>query len=132
MLWLRPAWATRTWRYVTCASPPKADLDRDPNSAGGVRIAGLGAVWQAVVLGFAGLDLAGDVPMLAPKLPPAWRSLSFQFCWRGRLVAIRIAGGLVRATLTAGEAMDLRIGQTQHGLTTGTPLEVVLRRGDGP
>ena len=36
------------------------DLDLDPNSAGGVRIAGLGALWQAVMLGFAGLDLRGD------------------------------------------------------------------------
>jgi trehalose/maltose hydrolase-like predicted phosphorylase len=32
-----------------------SDLDFDLNSAGGVRIAGLGALWQAVILGFAGL-----------------------------------------------------------------------------
>jgi hypothetical protein len=36
------------------------DLDPDPNSAGGVRIAGLGGLWQAVVLGFGRLDLLGD------------------------------------------------------------------------
>jgi trehalose/maltose hydrolase-like predicted phosphorylase len=109
----------------------EADLDRDPNSAGGVRIAGLGAVWQAVVLGFAGLDLAGDPPSLAPKLPPAWRSLSFRFCWRGRSVAVRIADGTVQATLAAGNAMDLDIGRTRHRLAPGTPLEVALRQGDG-
>ena len=34
-----------------------ADLELDPNSAGGIRIAGLGGLWQAIVLGFAGLDL---------------------------------------------------------------------------
>jgi trehalose/maltose hydrolase-like predicted phosphorylase len=110
----------------------EADLDRDPNSAGGVRIAGLGAVWQAVVLGFVGLDLAGDVPALAPKLPPAWRSLSFRFCWRGRSVAVRIAGGTVQATLVAGDGMELRIGQTRQRLVAGTPVEVALREGDGP
>ena len=48
-----------------------ADLDLDPNSAGGVRIAGLGALWQAVVLGFAGLDLTGDTLGIDPRLPPA-------------------------------------------------------------
>ena len=37
-----------------------ADLELDPNSAGGIRIAGLGGVWQAVVLGFAGLDISGE------------------------------------------------------------------------
>jgi trehalose/maltose hydrolase-like predicted phosphorylase len=107
----------------------EADLDRDPNSAGGVRIAGLGAVWQAVILGFAGLDLAGDLPTLAPKLPPAWQSLSFRFCWRGRRVAIRIAGGIVRAALEVGEAIELRIGQTQQSLKTNMPVEVALPNG---
>src|SRR5262249_34930019 len=50
-------------------------LDLDPNRAGGVRIAGLGALWQAVMLGFAGLDLKGDTLAIDPKLPSQWRSL---------------------------------------------------------
>jgi trehalose/maltose hydrolase-like predicted phosphorylase len=110
----------------------EADLETDPNSAGGIRIAGLGAVWQAVVLGFAGLDLAGDTPVLAPKLPPAWRSLSFRFCWRGRSLAIRIVDRVVQATLAVGDTMVLRIGETLHELTPGVTLEVTLQRGDGP
>jgi trehalose/maltose hydrolase-like predicted phosphorylase len=67
------------------------DLDLDPNSAGGVRIAGLGALWQATTLGFAGLDMRGDTLGIDPKRPPQWRSLSFRVFWRGRSVAIRIA-----------------------------------------
>ena len=69
-----------------------ADLELDPNSAGGIRIAGLGGLWQAIVLGFAGLGLKGDMLGIDPRLPPQWRSLSFRVCWRGRSVAIRIAG----------------------------------------
>ena len=61
-----------------------ADLEFDPNSAGGIRIAGLGGVWQAVVLGFAGLDLRGDAIGLAPRLPPEWRRMSFAVRWHGR------------------------------------------------
>ena len=85
------------------------DLDLDPNSAGGVRIAGLGALWQAVMLGFAGLDLRGDTLGIDPRLPPQWRSLSFRVCWRGRSVAIRIAGRTVEATLVEGEPMEMQI-----------------------
>jgi trehalose/maltose hydrolase-like predicted phosphorylase len=48
------------------------DLDLDPNSAGGVRIAGLGGLWQTVTLGFAGLDLMGDTLGIDPRLPPEW------------------------------------------------------------
>jgi trehalose/maltose hydrolase-like predicted phosphorylase len=101
-----------------------ADLELDPNSAGGIRIAGLGGLWQAVVLGFAGLDLMGDRLGIDPRLPPRWRSMSFRVCWRGRSVAIRIAGGTVQVTLVEGEAMELQIAAAMHKLTPGATLQV--------
>jgi trehalose/maltose hydrolase-like predicted phosphorylase len=94
-----------------------ADLELDPNSAGGIRIAGLGAVWQAVVLGFAGVDLTGDTLAIEPRLPHQWRSLSFRVRWRGRSVAIRIAGGTVQATLVAGDAIEIRVAGKVRALT---------------
>jgi trehalose/maltose hydrolase-like predicted phosphorylase len=102
------------------------DLDPDPNSAGGVRIAGLGGLWQAVVLGFGGLDLMGDILAVDPKLPPKWHSLSFRVCWRGRVVAIRIAGGAVQATLEQGEATEIRIAGATRSLAAGTTLQVSI------
>jgi trehalose/maltose hydrolase-like predicted phosphorylase len=99
------------------------DLELDPNSAGGVRIAGLGALWQAVILGFAGLDLMGDTLAIDPKLPPQWRSLSFRVRWRGRTAAIRVAGRTVQATLMEGETMEMRIAGARRQLTTGATLE---------
>jgi trehalose/maltose hydrolase-like predicted phosphorylase len=103
-----------------------ADLELDPNSAGGIRIAGLGGLWQAIVLGFAGLDLKSDMLGIDPWLPPHWRSLSFRVCWRGRSVAIRIAGKTVQATLADGEGMDIRIAGTRGKLAPGAILEVSI------
>jgi trehalose/maltose hydrolase-like predicted phosphorylase len=100
------------------------DLDLDPNSAGGVRIAGLGGLWQTVTLGFAGLDLMGDTLGIDPRLPPEWRSLAFRVCWRGRSVAIRIAGGTVEATLAEGDELEMRIAAATHKLIAGAPLRV--------
>jgi trehalose/maltose hydrolase-like predicted phosphorylase len=102
------------------------DLDFDPNSAGGVRIAGLGGLWQAVIRGFAGLDLMGDTLGLEPKLPRQWSSLSFRVCWRGRVLAIRIAGGAVQANLVEGEAMEIRIAGAARALVPGATVEVSL------
>ena len=102
------------------------DLDLDPNSAGGVRIAGLGALWQAVILGFAGLDMMHDRLGLDPRLPPAWRSLSFRVCWRGRCVAIHIAGRTLQATLLEGEPMEMRIAADTWKLTNVSTLQVSL------
>ena len=102
------------------------DLELDLNSAGGVRIAGLGALWQAVILGFAGLDLMGDTLGIDPKLPPQWRSLSFRVRWRGRAVAIRIAGSTVQATLMEGETMEMRIAGATRQLTAGATLRAAV------
>ena len=101
------------------------DLDLDPNSAGGVRIAGLGALWQAVMLGFAGIDLMGDALGIQPRLPPQWRSMTFRVCWRGRSVGIRITGRTIEATLLTGEAMEMRIAATIHQLHPGAMLRVM-------
>src|SRR5215468_9663107 len=49
-------------RYLRATAA--TDLDLDPNTAGGVRIAGLGALWQAVVHRFGGLDLRGNTPRI--------------------------------------------------------------------
>jgi trehalose/maltose hydrolase-like predicted phosphorylase len=102
------------------------DLDLDPSSAGGVRIAGLGALWQAVMLGFAGLQLMGDTLRIDPNLPPKWRSLSFRVRWRGRSVAIRVAGRSVQATLTQGEEMEIRIAEATRKLTPRATLKVSI------
>jgi trehalose/maltose hydrolase-like predicted phosphorylase len=109
-------------RYVR--ETAATDLDLDPSSAGGVRIAGLGALWQAVIRGFAGLNLMGDTLEIDPKLPPEWRSLSFRVCWRGRSVAIRVAGRVVQVTLSQGEEMEIRIAAATRKLTPGTTLQV--------
>jgi kojibiose phosphorylase len=59
-------------------------VDNMGNAAGGVHLAALGGLWQAAVLGFAGLRLVKDGPEYHPKLPASWRSLSMRFQWRGR------------------------------------------------
>src|SRR5262249_2697084 len=66
----------------------------------------------------------GDTLAIDPKLPPQWRSLSFCVCWRGRSVAIRIAGRTVQATLVEGEAMEIRIAAATRKLTAGATVAV--------
>jgi len=44
-------------------------------------------------------------------------------CWRGRSVAVRIAGNTVQATLVEGEGMEMRIAATMGRLAAGATLE---------
>ncbi len=103
------------------------DLDPDPSSAGGVRLAGLGGIWQTVVLGFGGVNLVGDTLEIDPNLPPQWRSLSFRVCWKGRVVSIRIDERTVSAALVIGEEMDIRVAGTFRKLRASTVIEVPIQ-----
>ncbi|AWN42888.1 glycoside hydrolase family 65 protein [Methylobacterium durans] len=102
------------------------DLDPDPNSAGGIRIAGLGGLWQAAVLGIAGLNLMGEALELDPKLPRTWNRLTFKVRWRGRSVSLSLARDAVEATLIEGDAMDITIAGLTQTLNARSPLRVDL------
>jgi trehalose/maltose hydrolase-like predicted phosphorylase len=53
------------------------------NAAGGVHAATLGGLWQALVFGFAGVQLSSDGPRVEqPRLPSPWRRLRFTMQWR--------------------------------------------------
>ena len=87
-------------RYFRAAA--EIDLaDNMGNAAGGVHVGALGGLWQAAVLGFAGLRVCGERPKHSANLPPSWRSLSMRFQWRGRWHELALPEGSER-----GKAAD--------------------------
>ena len=100
-----------------------AEIDLSPNvadSAGGVQIAALGGLWQAVVMGFGGLSLTGERLSIVPQLPPQWLGLNFRVCWRGRRVRVHILrDGEVNATLEAGDPLTVLVHGTERVLQPG-------------
>jgi kojibiose phosphorylase len=107
-------------RYFREAAAIDLD-DTMGNAAGGVHIAALGSLWQAAVLGFAGLTLRPDGLGFDPHLPPAWRSLGFSVEWRGRLVRVRLEHdtSTLAATLERGNPMIVGVNEQLHRLRRG-------------
>jgi trehalose/maltose hydrolase-like predicted phosphorylase len=65
--------------------------DLTGSTAGGLHLANLGGMWQAVVRGFAGLSVSGPSDRsltLAPVLPEPWRELRFRLQWRKVRVSV--------------------------------------------
>ena len=87
-------------RYLRRATRLDLDLDRGVTAAGGVHIAALGGLWQALVLGFGGMTVAGDQPRFAPHVPASWGSLRFRVRWRGVLLEVTATGTTATATPT--------------------------------
>ncbi len=57
--------------------------DSRDNTADGIHAASAGGVWQAVVFGFAGIQLTENGPVATPHLPPTWTRLKFKLNWHG-------------------------------------------------
>ena len=64
--------------------------DRMGNTSAGLHAAAMGGTYQAVVCGFAGLEVARRRPRGQPRLPEAWRSMSFSIRHRGQLYDVRV------------------------------------------
>jgi trehalose/maltose hydrolase-like predicted phosphorylase len=66
------------------------DLDDVTNTTGGgLHIATMGGLWQALVFGFAGVRSRQGVLVVSPRLPEQWEQLSVRLQFRG--VPVRIA-----------------------------------------
>jgi trehalose/maltose hydrolase-like predicted phosphorylase len=69
----------------------RIDLDDlTGTTAGGLHLAAMGSVWQALVFGFAGARPKGDVLELDPLVPDDWRALEIRLRFRGTRVRVRI------------------------------------------
>jgi trehalose/maltose hydrolase-like predicted phosphorylase len=63
------------------------DLTR--TTAGGLHVATMGGVWQALTTGFCGLRPTGQALELAPCLPAAWEAVELRLRYHGRRLHLR-------------------------------------------
>ncbi|MPZ15365.1 MAG: hypothetical protein GEU73_13235 [Chloroflexi bacterium] len=107
-------------RYFREAAAIDLD-DTMGNVAMGIHIAGLGGIWQVMVLGFAGLTLCPDGVRFDPRIPRGWTSLRFPIQWRGRRLRVEIRAEPVTftATLEGAEPLILYVDELTQYLSPG-------------
>jgi trehalose/maltose hydrolase-like predicted phosphorylase len=107
-----------------------ARLDLDDvtgTTAGGLHLAAMGSVWQAVVQGFAGIRPGSTALEIDPRLPRAWRALEVPVTYRGSRVRVRIEQDViavetdrpVRVRLAGAPAVRLMAGTTRLSRQAG-------------
>jgi trehalose/maltose hydrolase-like predicted phosphorylase/hydroxymethylpyrimidine pyrophosphatase-like HAD family hydrolase len=64
--------------------------DLTGTTAGGLHLATMGGVWQALVFGFAGIRATPSGLRVDPRLPEAWEALELRLMYRGQPVHIRV------------------------------------------
>lgn len=81
--------------------------DYNHDTCQGVHIGNFGGLWQAMVYGFAGMELRGETLCFSPVLPEEWKGLSFRIVFRGNAFSIYLAKDHVRITADAGNPQDI-------------------------
>jgi trehalose/maltose hydrolase-like predicted phosphorylase len=87
----------------------RIDLDDlTGTTAGGLHLATMGGVWQALVFGFAGIRPRGDALEVDPRLPEEWRALELELSFRGSSISLRIEHDGVTASADPHVPIDIR------------------------
>ncbi|WP_373538881.1 beta-phosphoglucomutase [Chamaesiphon sp.] len=81
--------------------------DTRGNTADGIHAASAGGVWQAVVFGFAGIQLTDRAPVANPHLPPNWTRLKFKLNWHGTWHNFDLSPALAPAPTIEGYIFDV-------------------------
>lgn len=75
--------------YLTIAI--NSDLqDIHGNAREGFHAASGGGAWQAMIMGFGGMEFRSDRIIFNPVLPPMWKSFVFNVVWRGALLKVKV------------------------------------------
>lgn len=116
--------------YEALRLTARIDLDDiSESTAGGLHLASMGALWQALALGFAGLRPAGEALRVDPCLPPGWSGLGLRLRFRGIRLRLEIGHDGVEVlpeaplTVRIGNAEPLVVGPEGALLRAVSPQE---------
>lgn len=115
-------------RYLHRAAQIDLDLTRQGHAgaSGGVHIAALGGIWQALALGFLGMRPSDEGLRFEPHIPQSWGSLRMAISWRG--ARLRVTGSAPRGLRIEIESGGpVRVAHADGAwveLSAGKPFEV--------
>jgi Glycosyl hydrolase family 65 central catalytic domain/Glycosyl hydrolase family 65, C-terminal domain len=102
--------------------------DRSGKAAEGLHIPTMGALWQALVMGFGGIRPVGNALAIDPQLPPTWTQLEIPLRFRRQRVRITIDAD--RLVLRSGGPIHVDVPGAGR-LALGRRRLELRRRDDG-
>jgi trehalose/maltose hydrolase-like predicted phosphorylase len=101
--------------------------DLTATSGGGLHLATMGGVWQAIAFGFLGLRPRRDALIIEPHLPAQWHELEVRVVFLGNPVRIRVDHDRVTIVADApvtveivGRATQCGVGETSFSFEQGS------------
>lgn len=98
------------------------------NTAEGIHAASLGGTWQALVFGFAGVEVRKEELFINPRIPKSWRKLSCSVVWRASSVRLELTNRSVKIKIVSSGKKDMRIGIFDRLITLKTNKAYQFKR----
>ena len=119
-------------RYLRQSALVDLDFTRKghASTAGGIHIATMGSIWQALAFGFLGMYPQPEGLRFWPRIPESWGSLRMPLQWRGsqlhvmayaepaRVEVAVVAGEVVQIAVGDGNWQMVAVGETYTGALT--------------
>lgn len=100
--------------------------DVQGNTEKGMHIACCGGNWQTLVCGFGGVTVRDGGLVVAPRVPKAWRTLSYGIVWRGARLAITAGPKAVTVRNRGPKPAALTLGGRQIVAAPGATVRAVI------
>lgn len=95
---------------------------------GGIHTASCGAVWQMIVLGFAGYSIHDNCLHFKPSLPENWTGCEFNLQYQGQSLTVKLTAQTL--TLTGHwddtQQLDIEVAGSRYVLLGNQPLSVCI------
>ncbi|GAB4195417.1 MAG: glycoside hydrolase family 65 protein [Roseiflexaceae bacterium] len=100
-------------RYLGQAARIDLDFTRKgwAGASGGVHIAALGGIWQALAFGFLGMHPQDKGLRFTPHIPPHWGALRMPIQWRGSRLLVEATPQQLTVTVERGGPIMVALGQ---------------------
>jgi kojibiose phosphorylase len=99
-------------RYLRKAARIDLDFTRKgwAGASGGVHIAALGGIWQALAFGFLGMRPQDQGLRFEPQIPAGWGELRMPISWRGSQLRVTARPDGIEIAVVSGQPVSLAIG----------------------
>jgi trehalose/maltose hydrolase-like predicted phosphorylase len=108
----------RAERYLLQAARIDLDFTRKgwAGASGGVHIAALGGIWQALAYGFLGMRARDQGLSFEPRIPAHWGELRMPIQWRGSQLRVTARAEGAEITVESGVPVALAFGDSEWQL----------------
>ena len=93
--------------FNTSAHVDIANIHRSTED--GIHAACIGGSWQALINGFAGVQIEKEILSINPRLPSGWRKILCSIHWRDSQIKLEIDDQMVKLRLTAAQNKRIRL-----------------------